>query len=211
MSLLRRRKARQEERERGRGPGLGGGGRKRGRELATKQEAEAGGNARAPASRRAPRLRDRPRPPGAAARQARGRRPGPRGLNPFRPVAAGRGGVLAPASEGGGWAATRALRAPSAPGRWRSHALDGRGAARAETPARLAPWRLAESAGGRGGPSGGPRGAWQPPAGTQPARGLAQTPRRGAQAEAAPAPVSVVPAAGRWPRGARSQFYRGGN
>nr|CAI9711002.1 unnamed protein product [Rangifer tarandus platyrhynchus] len=95
-----------------------------------------------------------------------------RGLNPFRPAAAWRPGEAGswhlPARVGG-WAATRALRAPLAPGLWRSHTLDGRGAARAETTARLAPWRFAESAGGRGGPSGGPRGAWQPPAGTQPA------------------------------------------
>lgn len=170
MSLLRRRKARQEERERGRGPGLGGGGRKRGRELATKEEAEGGGNARPPASRRAPRLRDRLRPPGTAARQARGRRPGPAALTPSgpRPPGGRASWVLAPASSGGGWAATRALRARLAPGRWRSHTLDGRGAARAETTARLAPGRCAESAGGLGGPSGGPRGAWQPPVGTQP-------------------------------------------
>lgn len=152
MSLLRRRKARQEERERGRGPGLrAGGGRGPGNSLQRRrrrgeEEEEEEAHARLPpcpsppgsmAGRRAPPL---PEPPAGA--QARG-------LNPFGPAGATRLGEAGswhlPA---GGVGGDLGSRCPVGPGTLvKSHA-GGPGAALGREDRGLAPWRFAKSARG---------------------------------------------------------------
>lgn len=119
MSLLRRRKARQEERERGSGPGLRGGGRKRGQELATKEEAEGGGGGGG--STLPPAALPRASGPDGRPLGTAAAGPGPgaqaRDLNPFRPAdyrGPGRAGSWhLPAGRGGD---DPSSRCPAGPG-----------------------------------------------------------------------------------------------